>query len=434
MTMMNRGLQLAWLTLAFTLTARAGLEVVPGNASGLFAKGERIVWKVEAKNLPAGKIANARYSIKEDGGQVVGQGTVDLKTGSGEIAVDYAKSGILLVDVDAEGEGQSRLHATGGAAVDQAGIPRSAPRPADFDAFWQTRLEELAKTPAKPVLVPEPCNRAGVRFWRVTMDLPQGQKMQAQLARPDRPGKFPAIVMFQYAGVYQLPPGNVIPKAAEGWLALNVNAHDLPLNEPVDFYKKQSEGALKNYVAIGNDDREKSYFLRMFLACSRAVDYLADCPEWDGHTLVVTGTSQGGLQSIVAAGLNPKVTAVLVNVPAGCDDTAPLAGRAVPWPYWLKEQAGKDREALIRTCGYFDAVNFASRVKCPALVSIGLLDRTATASGVFVMTHELRGPVERVVLPASDHHGNGGAQAPYHARAKVWLETLKAGKVPAIPN
>jgi hypothetical protein len=190
MTMMNRGLQLAWLTLAFTLTARAGLEVVPGNASGLFAKGERIVWKVEAKNLPAGQIATARYSIKEDGGQVVGQGTVDLKTGRGEIAVDYAKSGILLVDVEAEGDGQSKLHATGGAAVDQAGIPRSAPRPVDFDAFWQIRLEELAKTPAKPVLVPEPCNRAGVRFWRVTMDLPQGQKMQASWRVQTGPASF----------------------------------------------------------------------------------------------------------------------------------------------------------------------------------------------------------------------------------------------------
>jgi cephalosporin-C deacetylase len=63
---------------------------------------------------------------------------------------------------------------------------------------------------------------------------------------------------------------------------------------------------LKDYVSIGNDDRDKSYFLRMYLSCYRAADYLAHRPDWDGRTLVVTGTSQGGMQAIVTAGLHPK--------------------------------------------------------------------------------------------------------------------------------
>ena len=38
--------------------------------------------------------------------------------------------------------------------------------------------------------------------------------------------------------------------------------------------------------------------------------------DWDGKVLVTIGTSQGGLQSIVAASLNPKVTTCIANVPA----------------------------------------------------------------------------------------------------------------------
>ena len=78
-----------------------------------------------------------------------------------------------------------------------------------------------------------------------------------------------------------------------------------PLTSPQQFYTDQAAGPLKDYPAIDNDDRETSYFLRMYLSCFRAVQYLAERTDWDGHTLVVAGGSQGGLQSIVTAGAAP---------------------------------------------------------------------------------------------------------------------------------
>lgn len=313
-------------------------------------------------------------------------------------------------------------------------LKRSAPRPADFEAFWNAQLRELTKTPMTPVLVPGKGGRAGVVHSMVEMDLPHGGKLRGQLAVPDKPGKFPAMVIFQYAGVYGLSPGIVTTRAADGWLVLNVCAHDLPLDESPEFYQKQGRGPLRNYAMIGNTDRETSYFLRMFLACSRAVDFLASRPDWDGRTLVATGTSQGGLQSIVAAALNPKVTAVVVLVPAGCDTTAPLGGRAMSWPYWLKEATDGNRDAIIRTSSYFDALNFAPKVRCPALVGFGLLDKTATPEGVSQLVGLLGGPVETVVMPAADHKGSGGTHEPFTNRSKVWFESLKTKHLPPIDN
>jgi len=40
----------------------------------------------------------------------------------------------------------------------------------------------------------------------------------------------------------------------------------------------------------------------MYLRDSRAIDYIASRPDWDGKTIVVMGTSMGGHQSLVAAG------------------------------------------------------------------------------------------------------------------------------------
>ena len=66
----------------------------------------------------------------------------------------------------------------------------------------------------------------------------------------------------------------------------------------------------------------------MYLRDSRAIDYLATRTDWDGKTLVILGTSQGGQQGLVTAGLNPdRITALLVNEPSGGDTNGELHGR-----------------------------------------------------------------------------------------------------------
>src|SRR5689334_20448793 len=81
-----------------------------------------------------------------------------------------------------------------------------------------------------------------------------------------------------FAGVYALQPRTVTDRAAEGWLAFDVDSHDLPPN--------QATGVSTNYPAIGNSDRETSYFLNMYLRDARAIDFIASRPDWDGKTIV----------------------------------------------------------------------------------------------------------------------------------------------------
>ena len=138
-----------------------------------------------------------------------------------------------------------------------------------------------------------------------------GSKAHGYIAKPAREGKFPALIQLQYAGVYALNARADAQRAAEGWLIINVDSHDKLPSDP-------SGNIPRNYQAVGNTDREKSYFLNMYLRDSRALDYLLTRPDWDGKTIVLTGGSMGGQQSLVLAGLRPeKITAVLVCVPAG---------------------------------------------------------------------------------------------------------------------
>ena len=63
----------------------------------------------------------------------------------------------------------------------------------------------------------------------------------------------------------------------KGWLALNIEPHDVLPDQPQAYYDALPD-ALKHYESIGNNDRDKSYFLRMYLADYRAVDYIASRP------------------------------------------------------------------------------------------------------------------------------------------------------------
>ena len=201
------------------------------------------------------------------------------------------------------GDGLGRL---GSRAVAPEQIQPPARKPADFDAFWAGKLAALKQVPINPRLEPAATDRAGVELSTVTLDSLNSQ-VHGYLATPKGGGKHPALVIYQYAGVYALQKTTVTDRAAEGWLAFNVDSHDMPPDQAT---------APRDYASIGNTSRETSYFLNMYLRDTRALDYIQSRPDWDGKTIVIWGMSMGGQQSFATAGLNPdRVTAMVVNVP-----------------------------------------------------------------------------------------------------------------------
>ncbi len=215
-------------------------------------------------------------------------------------------------------------------------------------------------------------------------------------------------------------------RAAEGWLTLDIEAHDLPIDEPAEFYEKQSAGPLKNYWAIGNDDPNTSYYLRMYLSCVQAVKYLKSRPDWDGKILVVQGTSQGGQQALVTGGLCPKdVTAVIAFLPAACDMWAPEVGRASGFPDWWSQTQGKDPAKVHSASRYFDPAYFAARIEVPVYAGLGLLDDVAPPASILAALNNIRTPKEVLILPHSRHLEENGSQRVYYDRCyQVWLPAL----------
>jgi len=404
----------------------AEIVATPAKPSGVYAVGEKASWTLSLKGQAA-DVKEIKYTLKAGGFTVIKEGKLELTDGKATLEAPMDAPNTLLVELKATVGGKEIKTLVGAvAAPDKIGV--SAPRPEDFDAFWNAKIEELAKIPANPKIEPGESDKPNVEYAKVTLDNINGTHVYGQLAKPKKAGKYPAMLIVQYAGVYGLPKNNVIRRADNGWLALNIMAHDLPLDHPEDFYKKQSAGPLKDYMSIGSDDRDKSYFLRMYLGCYRAVDYLASRDDWDGKTLIVNGTSQGGQQTIVTAGLHPRITAMLANVPAGCDVTANVAGRAFGFPYFGNQAKWKKNPKIVEVGRYFDAVNFAYHIKCPAMVSMGLIDETCPPAGVLAAANQMTGPKEILILPLSNHQGTNNAQAMFWSRSEAWMSALAKGK------
>ena len=420
---------------ALVLTAQAclaqQLTLTPIKPGSVYQVGEKAGWEVTAATPPA---APLNYTLKKNGLTVYQQGTIDLSSGKANIETSLDEPGSILLEIKTTapagprgrgGPGGNRTLA--GALVSPHLLQPTAPKPDGFDAFWTGQIKRLHALPENPQIAPADGGKAGVDYFSVRLDNINDTHIYGQLAKPGKEGKFPALMILQWAGgPYPLQKSWVVDRAAEGWLAFNIEPHDLPGDQPAGYYTALP-AEIKNFQSIGQDDQEKSYFLRMYLSAYRALDYLSGRPDWDGQTLVVMGTSMGGQQSIVMAGIYPKVTALIVMVPSSCDVTGPQHGRAAGFPDWARDAAAKMNDKILETGRYFDPVNFAANIKVPALVAMGFFDETSPPTGVWTAMNQMKGPVEAVPMINSGHQETNGSQQPYKTRSAEWLNILVKG-------
>jgi endoglucanase len=427
------------LLASFTGSCLGQIVLTPKNPNGLYRPGEKVVWRVTAGS-ESDKV-KVEYSIRKNGAEeVLKKGMIDLSPGSATIEASLGEPGALLLEVTPPATDTAANAASSvafgsavkaadkvrdGAIVDGGKIMPSLPRPADFEAWWAKKLAELRAVPMNPRLEKTEVSVPGVEYYKVTLDSIKGTHARGQLAKPAKPGKFPAILQFQYAGVYPLPHQWVTERAKAGWLAFNVPSHDQPIDN-ADEIKRLADGPLRDYAALGNTDRETCYFLQMYLRDCRALEYLASRPDWDGKTLVVTGDSMGGQQTIATVGLmngRLKISAMIVHVPSGGDVGARSKGRPMAYPGWWGPPE------VMKTAPYFDTANFAPGIKAPSLVSLGLFDGTAPPTTILSVFNLLAGPKE--LLPLHSDHGGPGQQ-PRDTRREEWLAALVQGR-PAPP-
>ncbi|MBO4303063.1 MAG: acetylxylan esterase [Lentisphaeria bacterium] len=392
----------------------ATIHIVPAEFRS-YKAGEKVSFKATAySDARKGELLKEgvyTISIRDSGGKAIGSGIkVDAaRNNPFEFTARLDRPGFLYAaagDITLkDGEkikwqNTRERPAAGGVAVEPERIRQAGEEPSDLDTFWQEQLKKYEK--ASVTVTPAPqVKRAGFRVSLVKVDLPDGTgSIQGFLFIPEKPGKYPAAAGVPGAGpgLCEEKPSPYIQTGIPA-IELYMNVHLFPMGKT---QKEQREKYAKynksfpagNYYKAFDGVRENYIYAKAWPAVSKAIDYVAHLPEFDGKHFAAVGNSQGGGTAFALAYLNRNITCVAASVPALCDLQGDLAGRQAGWPQpkgSLKEEKAKKAYA------YFDCASFAKRIRVPAAVTVGYVDSTCAPSSVYAAFNNLAG--EKKIIP-----------------------------------
>ena len=303
---------------------------------------------------------------------------------------------VLVTAIDEKGapilnEEKKEIAFDGGAGVEPTKL-HSVAEPEDFDTWWATQKALLAKVPLRVVeqkTVTE--QRANVETFDIKIACAGGMPVSGYLSKTKNAPPHSAIarVSFQGYGVSSASRQDEwVGKSDKPAIALNINAHGIENGLPRDDYIALSKTSLKDYAfhKDQNAKAETAYLHGMALRVMRALEFIKSQPEWDGKTLIVEGGSQGGLQALMAASLDPDVTRCVAIKPWSSDLGGVTLGRMKGW-----------RPEYTPALGYYDPVNLARRIHCEIKLVSGLGDYVCPPSGISVVYNNLPSGIRKSI-------------------------------------
>ena len=243
-------------------------------------------------------------------------------------------------------------------------------RPADFDQFWDGVLTQAAEIPLNPEVRHVPLRSTPqVDVYEAFYDSLDDLRIACWYCVPKNGnGPYPAVI--QVPGYIGEPP---LPKAMakEGYTTLGVAPRGKLRSNGL--FNPGYPGLLTHNIV----DRNTYSYRGFYVDAIRSVDFLLSRDEVDPNRIAVIGHSQGGGLTIFVAAMRREIVAASTGAPYLCGfmDAARLTHS---YPYeeineYLRLYPER-KKAVEETVSYFDVINFAPQITCPAIMDIGLQD------------------------------------------------------------
>jgi len=366
-------------------------HVKADRSSGVYGESETVVFQSD------GLGGGASYTITT--GKPGVPGSIVVASGQLEGSVRFAPPAPGVFRMNAGSKPDSGNDAAAAVAVAPERIAPALPRPEDFNEFWAAQLRDLSSGEMEIYGAEQD---GDVVTASVSLPTSSGP-VSAWLHTPVGSGPWPAIIRYHGAGVYSVSRDNARELARAGFLVLSPNAHAIENGREPGYYKGLMEGELRDYRIQGRERRESLYFIGMFLRAAALAQAVQKHPAWNGKHLFVQGHSQGGGQALAAAGLVPEVNGLALSCPTHCDHAGPLAGRPAGWPQIADVRDGTPVASHVEAARYIDGTNFATIIRCPAIVCVCLLDDACPPAGIYAAANQLSAGVEVLTDPLTGH-------------------------------
>lgn len=384
---------------------------VPDHADWLYKAGEKATIEVQFYKYGIPRDGVVKYTIANDMLKADHQGSVKLKNGRAKIDMGTRSTpGFRDLRLSVTVDSVTYLHHVKvGFSVDK--IRPWTQEPADFTSFWQNSISQMrqqqdlsyTQEPAKEYTTDK------IDCYFIKLKIDQHYSLYGYLFFPKnaKKGSCPAVLCPPGAGIKTIKePLRHKYYAENGFIRLETEIHGLDPRLPQSVFNDVSRafnGSGTGYLESGIDNRDRYYMRHVYLGLVRCLDLLTSLPQWDGKNLAVQGGSQGGALSLVAAGLDRRVTQCIVNHPALSDMAAYVEpGRTGGYPHFNKMR-GVLTPGNIKTLAYYDVVNFARHITCPVYMTWGYNDNACPPTTSYAVWNTLKCPKESLITPINEH-------------------------------
>ncbi len=383
---------------------------VPDHSDWLYRTGENATVEIQFYKYGIPRDCTVAYRLADDMLSPDKSGTLTLKGGRGKLNMGSRKTpGFRDLQLSTEVDGvKYEHHIKLGFSVER--IEPFTREPDDFSSYWDNAIKEAERFPLKYTreLAPQYCTDR-IDCYLVRLMLNSSQSVYAYLFYPKdaRKGGCPVVLCPPGAGIKTIKePLRHKYYAEAGCIRMEMEIHGLDPRIPSETFSEITaafNGRENGYLSNGIEDRDRYYMKRVYLSLVRAIDLLTSLPEWDGKNVVVQGGSQGGALSLIAAGLDPRVTLCIANHPALADMAGySEKGRTGGYPHFNRIP-GFFTDEIIRNLAYYDVVNFARHIGCKVYMTWGYNDNVCPPTTSYAVWNTLKCPKEALITPVNEH-------------------------------
>lgn len=293
------------------------------------------------------------------------------------------------------------------------------PRPAGFDAYWDTALAEMHALDANLELIPAEFQTPNAECFHLYFTGVGGARVHAKYLRPRQAAQpHPAVVMFHgYTG----DSGDWAQKLGYVGQGFSVAALDCRGQGGLSQDTGGVSGNTQHgHIIRGLEDAvqghpEKLLFRQIFLDTAQLARILMGMPEVDPDRVGATGGSQGGALTVACAALEPRIRRAAPVFPFLSDykrvwemDQAVNAYAELK-EYFRHFDPTHAREAqTFEALGYIDIQHLAPRIRGEIAWMIGLMDTICPPSTQFAAYNKITAPKSMTVYPDFGHEGLPG--------------------------
>lgn len=286
------------------------------------------------------------------------------------------------------------------------------PRPADFDAYWQSALAELEAIDPEITLTDGPELAPWVRCQNLKWTGIGGARIYAKLLTPvGRQAQGPGLVQFHGYSMNSGDWSGYLGYVANGFTvaAMDVRGQG-GYSEDVGGVKGNT---LRGHIIRGVDEGpEKLLYRSIYLDCVQLARLVMGLESVDDRRVSVTGWSQGGGLTLACAGLEPRIHRAVPVYPFLSDykrvwemDLAKNAFEEIGQYFKRFDPLHEHEDAFWETLGYIDVQHLAPRIQAETLMVTGLMDEICPPSIQFAAYNKITAPKQMLIYPDFGHEG-----------------------------